>query len=139
MIRYRTGDITRLDYTPCACGRTLVRMQRVLQRSDDMLIIRGVNVYPSQIEEAIVNVAGEQAPCQIVVDRRGAMDSLEVVIEVTGKIFSLELQKQRSFLESVKKRISSVTGIGVSVRLVEANSLPRMAGKITPVVDNRQF
>ena len=139
MIRYRTGDITRLDYAPCACGRTLVRMQRVLQRSDDMLIIRGVNVYPSQIEEAIVNVAGEQAPCQIVVDRRGAMDSLEVVIEVTGKIFSLELQKQRSFLESVKKRISSVTGIGVSVRLVEANSLPRTAGKITPVVDNRQF
>ena len=139
MIRYRTGDITRLDYAPCACGRTLVRMQRVLQRSDDMLIIRGVNVYPSQIEEAIGDVAGGQAPCQIVVDRRGAMDSLEVVIEVTGKIFSLELQKQRSFLESVKKRISSVTGIGVSVRLVEANSLPRTAGKITPVVDNRQF
>jgi len=139
MIRYRTGDITRLDYAPCACGRTLVRMQRVLQRSDDMLIIRGVNVYPSQIEEAIVGVAGGQAPCQIVVDRRGAMDSLEVLIEVTDKIFSLELQKQRSFLETVKKRISSVTGIGVSVRLVEANSLPRTAGKITPVVDNRQF
>jgi phenylacetate-CoA ligase len=139
MIRYRTGDITRLDYTPCACGRTLVRMQRVLQRSDDMLIIRGVNVYPSQIEEAIVGVAGGQAPCQIVVDRRGAMDSLEVLIEVTDKIFSLELQKQRSFLETVKKRISSVTGIGVSVRLVEANSLPRTAGRITPVVDNRQF
>jgi len=139
MIRYRTGDITRLDYTPCACGRTLARMQRVQQRSDDMLIIRGVNVYPSQIEEAIVGVAGGQAPCQIVVDRRGAMDSLEVLIEVTDKIFSLELQKQRSFLETVKKRISSVTGIGVSVRLVEANSLRRTAGKITPVVDNRQF
>ncbi|NTW77828.1 MAG: phenylacetate--CoA ligase, partial [Syntrophaceae bacterium] len=139
MIRYRTGDITKLDYAPCACGRTLVRMQRVMRRSDDMLIIRGVNVYPSQIEEAIVNVAGGEAPCQIVADRHGAMDSLEVVIEVTGKIFSLELQKQRSFLEMVKKRISSVTGIGVSVRLVEANSLPRSSGKIPPVVDKRQF
>lgn len=139
MIRYRTGDITSLDYTPCACGRTLVRMQRVLRRSDNMLIIRGVNVYPSQIEEAIIGIAGGEAPCQIVVDRKGAMDSLEVVIEVTDKIFSLELQKQRSFLETVKKRINSVTGIGVSVKLVEANSLPRTAGKITPVVDKRQF
>mgnify|MGYP001198512212 CR=1 FL=1 len=139
MIRYRTGDITRLDYAPCACGRTMVRMQRVMRRSDDMLIIRGVNVYPSQIEEAIVSVAVGETPCQIVVDRRGAMDSIEVLIEVTDKIFSLELQKQRSFLETVKKRISSVTGIGVSVRLVEANSLPRTAGQITPVVDNRQF
>jgi phenylacetate-CoA ligase len=139
MIRYRTGDITCLDYSPCACGRTLVRMQRIVRRSDDMLIIRGVNVYPSQIEEAIVSVAEGGAPCQIVVDRRGAMDSLEVIIEITDKIFSLELQKQRSFLEKVKKRIGSVTGIGVSVRLVEANSLPRTEGKISPVVDKRQI
>lgn len=139
MIRYRTGDITSLDYAACDCGRTLVRMQRVFRRSDDMLIIRGVNVYPSQIEEAIVNIAGDEAPYQIIVDRKGAMDSLEVIIEVTDKIFSLELQKQRSFLESVKKRINSVTGIGVSVKLVEANSLPRTAGKIAPVVDKRQF
>lgn len=139
MIRYRTGDITSLDYAACDCGRTLVRMQRVFRRSDDMLIIRSVNVYPSQIKEAIVSVAGGEAPFQIVVDRKGAMDSLEVIIEVTDKIFSLELQKQRSFLESVKKRINSVTGIGVSVKLVEANSLPKTAGKIIPVVDNRQF
>ncbi len=139
MIRYRTGDITSLDYAACDCGRTLVRMQRVFRRSDDMLIIRSVNVYPSQIKEAIISVAGGEAPFQIVVDRKGAMDSLEVIIEVTDKIFSLELQKQRSFLESVKKRINSVTGIGVSVKLVEANSLPKTAGKIIPVVDNRQF
>lgn len=139
MIRYRTGDITSLDYAPCDCGRTLVRMQRVFRRSDDMLIVRGVNVYPSQIKEAIISIAGGEAPCQIVADRQGAMDSLELIIEVTDKIFSLELQKQRSFLESVKKRINSVTGIGVSVKLVEAGSLPRTAGTIPPVVDRRQF
>ncbi|MEN6623121.1 MAG: phenylacetate--CoA ligase [Smithella sp.] len=139
MIRYRTGDITSLDYAACDCGRTLVRMRRVFRRSDNMLIIRGVNVYPSQIEEAIVTIAGGEAPYQIIVDRKGAMDSLEVIIEVTDKIFSLELQKQRSFLESVKKRISSVTGIGVTVKLVEANSLPRTAGIIAPVVDKRQL
>lgn len=139
MIRYRTGDITCLDYAPCACGRTLARMQRIVRRSDDMLIIRGVNVYPSQIEEAIVSVVDGGAPCQIIVDRQGAMDSLEVLIEITDKIFSLELQKQRSFLETVKKRIGSVTGIRVSVRLVEANSLPRIEGTISRVVDKRQF
>jgi phenylacetate-CoA ligase len=139
MIRYRTRDITSLDYARCECGRTLVRMQRVAGRSDDMVIIRGVNVYPSQIEEAIVSIAQGEAPCQIIVDRRGALDSLEVIIEVTNKIFSLELQKQRSFLEMVKKRIGSVTGIGVSVKLVEANSLPRIAGKISRVVDKRQI
>jgi phenylacetate-CoA ligase len=139
MIRYRTGDITALDYARCDCGRTLVRMQRILQRSDDMLIIRGVNVYPSQIEEAIISVAQGEAPYQIVVERKGALDSIEVIIEVTNKIFSLELQKQRSFLETVKKRIGSVTGIGVSVKLVEANSLPASAGKISRVVDKRQI
>jgi phenylacetate-CoA ligase len=139
MIRYRTGDITALNYARCDCGRTLVRMQRILQRSDDMLIIRGVNVYPSQIEEAIISVAQGEAPYQIVVERKGALDSIEVIIEVTNKIFSLELQKQRSFLETVKKRIGSVTGIGVSVKLVEANSLPASAGKISRVVDKRQI
>ncbi|PKN70368.1 MAG: phenylacetate--CoA ligase [Deltaproteobacteria bacterium HGW-Deltaproteobacteria-12] len=139
MIRYRTGDITCLDYAPCACGRTLVRMQRVLRRSDDMLIIRGINVYPSQIEEAIISSAQGEAPYQIIIERKGAMDSLEVVIEITSKIFSLELQKQRSFLETLKQRIASVTGIGVSVKLVEANSLPRTEGKIRKVVDQRRI
>jgi phenylacetate-CoA ligase len=139
MIRFRTGDITSLDYSPCACGRTQVRMQRIVRRSDDMLIIRGINVYPSQIEEAIVSVAQGEAPYQIVVERKGAMDTLEVIIEITSKIFSLELQKQRSFLETLKKRIGSVTGIGVSVKLVEANSLPRVENRISKVVDKRQI
>jgi phenylacetate-CoA ligase len=139
MIRYRTGDITTLNYSRCECGRTLVRMQGVVRRSDDMLIIRGVNVYPSQIEETIIGAAQGNAPYQIVVDRTGALDSVEVVIEVTDKIFSLELQKQRSFLETVKKRIASVTGIGVSVKLVEAGSLPRVRGQVDKVLDKRRI
>jgi phenylacetate-CoA ligase len=139
MIRYRTRDITALDYTKCECGRTHVRMTRVMGRSDDMLIIRGVNVFPSQIAEAIFSVAQGEAPYQIIAERKSAMDSLEVIIEVTDKIFSLELQKQRSFLEMVRKRISSVTGINVAVKLVEAKSLPREGGKIIKVVDKRQI
>jgi phenylacetate-CoA ligase len=139
LIRYRTRDITSLDYSICPCGRTLVRMKRVMRRSDDMLIIRGVNVYPSQIEEAIFSVAKSEAPYQIVVQRTCAMDSMEIVIEITDKIFALELQKQRSFLEQVKKRINSVAGINVSVKLVEAKSLPRQDGKIAKVLDKRKI
>jgi len=139
LIRYRTRDITSLNYKPCDCGRTLVRMKRISGRSDDMLIIRGVNVYPSQIEEAVYGAAQGEAPYQILVERIGAMDSMEVIIEVTDKIFSLELQKQRSFLESVKKRINTITGIHAYVKLVEAKSIPRQDGKIKKVLDKRHI
>ena len=139
LIRYRTRDITRLDYSICPCGRTLVRMKRIARRSDDMLIIRGVNVYPSQIEEAIFSVAGGEAPYQIVIERSAAMDSMEIFIEITDKIFQLELQKQRSFLEQVRKRLNSVTGVNASVKLVEAKSLPRKEGKIVKVLDKRKI
>jgi phenylacetate-CoA ligase len=104
-----------------------------------MLIIRGVNVYPSQIEDALFSVAQGETPYQIILERMGAMDSLEVIIEVTDKIFSLELQKQRSFLEAIRKRIGSVTGINVEVKLVESKSILRQKGKITRVVDKRQI
>jgi phenylacetate-CoA ligase len=139
MIRYRTGDITSLNYVKCECGRTLVRMEKIMRRSDDMLIIRGVNVFPSQIEEALFSVAQGKPPYQIVVERKGAMDGLEVIVEVTDKIFSLELQKQRSFLETLKKRMGSVTGINVDVKLVESKSILRQKGKIVRVVDKRQI
>lgn len=139
MIRYRTGDITGLDYTTCECGRTMARMKKITRRSDDMLIIRGVNVHPSQIEDALFSIAQGETPYQIVVERKGAMDSVKIVIEVTDKIFSLELQKQRSFPEAVKKRIGSVIGIDVDVRLVEANSLTRRDGRIARVLDQRDI
>jgi phenylacetate-CoA ligase len=137
MIRYRTGDLTRLDYGPCECGRTLVRMVKTLGRSDDMLIIKGVNIFPSQIEEIIHTVSGEKPPYQIIVERKGAMDTMEVLIEVTEKIFGLELLHQRAFLDLIKKRVRSVVGIEMAVRLVEPRSLPATDNTMARVVDKR--
>jgi phenylacetate-CoA ligase len=137
MIRYRTRDITSLDYAPCECGRTLVRMRKTMGRSDDMLIIKGVNVFPSQIEEVLVAIEGCKPHYQLVVERKGALDTLEVCIEVTENIFFDEMKRQRAFLEMVEKRIDSVLGVGVTVRLVEPNSIPRHEGKAARVVDNR--
>ncbi|MDQ5988276.1 MAG: Phenylacetate-coenzyme A ligase [Syntrophus sp. SKADARSKE-3] len=137
MVRYRTGDLTRLDYGPCECGRTFVRMIKTLGRSDDMLIIKGVNIFPSQIEEIIHAVSGEKPPYQIIVKRKGAMDTMEVHIEVTEKIFGLELLHQRAFLDLIKKRIRSVVGIETAVRLVEPRSLPATDNTMARVVDKR--
>ena len=139
MIRYRTRDITTLDYAPCACGRTMVRMQRTTGRSDEMLIIRGVNVFPSQIEEVLMAIEGCQPHYQLVVDRKGALDVLEVHIEVTENIFFDEMKRQKAFLEKVEKRIMSMIGVGVVVKLVEANSIPRYEGKAARVIDRRKL
>lgn len=139
MIRYRTRDITSLEYATCECGRTMVRMKKTMGRSDDMLIIKGVNVFPSQIEEVLVAIEGCEPHYQLVVDRKGAMDVLEVSIEVTEHIFFDEMKKQRAFLEMVEKKIDSVLGVGVTVKLVEPNSIPRNEGKANRVIDKRQL
>jgi len=139
MIRYRTRDITSLDYAVCECGRTMVRMKKTMGRSDDMLIIKGVNVFPSQIEEVLVAIEGCEPHYQLVVDRKGAMDVLEVSIEVTENIFFDEMRKQRAFLEMVEKKIDSVLGVGVTVKLVEPNSIPRNEGKANRVIDKRRL
>lgn len=137
MIRYRTRDITSLDYSPCACGRTMVRMKKTMGRSDDMLIIKGVNVFPSQIEEVLFAIEGCEPHYQIIVDRKGALDALEIQIEVTENIFFDEMKRQRAFLEMVEKRIDSVLGVGAAVKLVEPNSIPRHEGKAQRVIDRR--
>jgi len=139
LIRYRTRDITSLDYSSCPCGRTLVRMKKTMGRSDDMLIIRGVNVFPSQIEEVLVAIEGCEPHYQLVISREGAMDILEVLIEVTENIFFDEMKMQRAFLEKVEKRIESVLGVGVTVRLVEPKSIPRHEGKAARIIDKRQL
>ena len=139
MIRYRTRDITSLDYSPCPCGRTMVRMKKTMGRSDDMLIIRGINVFPSQIEEVLVSIENCEPHYQLVVSREGSMDTLEVCIEVTESIFFDEMKMQRAFLEKVEKRIESVLGIGVTVRLVEPKSIPRHEGKALRVIDKRML
>lgn len=137
MIRYRTRDITSLDYSACECGRTMVRMKKTMGRSDDMLIIKGVNVFPSQIEEVLFAIEGCEPHYQLVVDRKGAMDVLEVCIEVTENIFFDEMKKQRAFLEKIEKKIDSVLGVGVTVKLVEPKSIPRHEGKACRVIDKR--
>ena len=139
MLRYRTRDITSLDNAPCECGRTLIRMKKTMGRTDDMLIIKGVNVFPSQIEEVLMSVEGCQPHYQLVVDRKGALDVLDVCIEVTENIFFDEMKKQRAFLDMVGKRIDSVLGVGVTVKLVEPNSIPRHEGKAGRVIDRRKM
>ncbi len=138
MIRFRTRDITSLDYTTCECGRTMARMKKTMGRSDDMLIIKGVNVFPSQIEEVLVAIEGCEPHYQLVIDRKGALDVLEVRIEVRENIFFDEMKMQRAFLDMVEKRIDSVLGVGVTVKLVEPNSIPRHEGKAERVIDRRQ-
>jgi phenylacetate-CoA ligase len=137
MVRYRTGDITALDYSVCECGRTVARMKKTMGRSDDMIIIKGVNVFPSQIKEALINVAGDVPPHQLIVEHAGSTDILEVCIEVTEKIFAMEIQRQRIFLDTLKKRIKSMIGIDIVVKLVEPGSISRQGNGITKVIDRR--
>jgi phenylacetate-CoA ligase len=139
IVRYRTRDITSLDFAKCDCGRTTVRMKKTMGRSDDMLIIKGVNVYPSQIEDVLFAVEGCQPHYQLVVDRKGALDTLEIRIEVTENIFFDEMKLQKAFLDKVERRIDSVLGVGAVVKLVEPNSIPRAEGKASRVIDNRKI
>lgn len=137
MIRYRTRDITSLDYEKCDCGRTHVRMKKTIGRSDDMLIIKGVNVFPSQIEEVIVAIDGCEPHYQLIVDRKNSVDSLEIHIEVTENIFFDEMKLQRAFIDTIQHKIHSLIGLGVTVKLVEPKSIPRFEGKASRVIDNR--
>ncbi|MDZ4186060.1 MAG: phenylacetate--CoA ligase [Desulfuromonadales bacterium] len=137
MIRYRTRDITRLDYAPCACGRNLVRMQKTMGRSDDMLIIKGVNVFPTQIEEILFQVEGCEPHYQLVIERIDNVDRLEVQVEVNESIFFDEMKKQREFVLSVENRLANTLGIGAKVKLVEPSSILRSEGKAQRVIDRR--
>ncbi|HXV22449.1 MAG TPA: phenylacetate--CoA ligase [Desulfuromonadales bacterium] len=139
MLRYRTRDITRLDYTPCACGRTHVRMKKTMGRSDDMLIIKGVNVFPTQIEEVLFQVEGCEPHYQLVIEREGTMDTLEVQVEVNEAIFFDEMKKQRAFVDLLEKRLFSALGVGARVKLVEPSSMPRHEGKAKRVIDRRHL
>jgi phenylacetate-CoA ligase len=138
VIRYRTRDITRLHYEPCACGRTLVRMEKTRGRSDDMLIIKGVNVFPTQIEEVLFQVEGCEPHYQLVVDRVNNVDTLEVQVEVNETIFFDEMKKQRAFIEMVEKKLASTLNVGAKVKLVEPASMPRHEGKAQRVIDKRK-
>ena len=139
LIRYRTGDITSLNPEPCRCGRTLVRMARVSGRTDDMLIIRGVNVYPSQIEQVLLEMEGTEPHYQIIVDRKGALDELEIQVEVSEKMFFDEMKRQHQFVESIQERLRSTLGLSARVKLVEPKTIVRYEGKAKRVVDKRKL
>lgn len=140
LIRYRTRDITSISHKPCECGRTMVKMARIYGRSDDMLIIRGVNVFPSQIETVIMNVGGGVQPhYQIIVDRRDSLDYIEIQIEISEKIFSDEVKVIENLRRRLEHDMQSMLGISAKITLVSPNSLPRSEGKAKRVTDNRKL
>jgi phenylacetate-CoA ligase len=137
MIRYRTRDITALTSEPCACGRTLRRIKRIGRRSDDMLIIRGVNLFPSQIESLLLDVEGTTPHYLIVVTRNGALDDLEVKVEVTPAVFSDEIRGLERLRATLHERMKSLYGLTAKVTLVEPGSIERSMGKAKRVLDLR--
>ena len=139
MIRYRTRDLTRLITEPCACGRTFYRMSKILGRTDDMLIVKGVNVFPSQIETVLFEIEGTEPHYQIIVDRKGHLDELTVLVEVSEEIFFDEMKKQHELINLIKGRLASELGIQVEVKLVESKTLERFEGKAKRVIDKRKL
>ncbi len=139
MIRYRTHDICTLDDTPCACGRTFARMGRITGRTDDMLIIRGVNVFPSQIETVLVDASGVVPHYMLIVDRVNSTDTLEVQVEMTEEMFSDTVSHIESVRKHIVDQIKSVVGVSANVRLVAPKSIPRSEGKAKRVIDNRKL
>ncbi|NLY89590.1 MAG: phenylacetate--CoA ligase [Firmicutes bacterium] len=139
VIRYRTRDISILYPEPCACGRTMTRMHRILGRTDDMLIIRGVNVFPTQIESALLEIGETEPHYMLVVDRQKKLDELEVWVEVSEELFSDEVRKMENLESRIRQKIESSLGIGVRVKLVEPKTIPRSEGKAKRVVDRRDI
>lgn len=138
MLRYRTRDLCTLSYKPCSCGRTHVKMGRILGRSDDMLIIRGVNVFPSQVEAVLLSL-GESLPYyHLIVDRVGNLDTLEVQVEVTPSLFSDKVRSIESLGARIRKELDQTLGIACKVTLVEPKTLARSEGKAVRVTDLRK-
>jgi phenylacetate-CoA ligase len=138
LVRYRTGDISRLITEPCRCGRSHVKMERVLKRSDDMLIIRGINVFPSQIEAILCEIEGLNPHYQIVIDKMGALDTLDLQVEVNEKIFcdSGSVKELQKIEKRIAKDMTDYLGITARVKLVEPNTLQKAGTKI---IDKRRF
>ncbi len=139
MIRYRTRDVTALQPEPCACGRTVRRIRRISRRSDDMFIIRGVNVFPSQVETALLAVEGTLPHYQIVLTRQKGLDEMEVRVEVTREVFSDKIRALETLQRKLEHSLEHVLGIRAQVTLVEPRSIARSEGKAKRVVDQRQI
>jgi phenylacetate-CoA ligase len=139
MIRYRTGDIVKINYSECPyCKRTMPRISKIKGRIDDMLIIRGVNVFPSQIETVLTKIPEVSPYYQLVVSREKYLDKLEVRVEITEKAFSDEIKKLEELEKKIQRAIEGVIGLSVSVKLVEPKSIERSMGKAKRVIDLRK-
>ncbi len=139
LLRYRTRDITALHRETCDCGRTLVRMDKITGRTDDMLIIRGVNVFPTQVESVLLEF-GEAAPhYQLIVEREGTLDKLTIEVELSAALFSDTVTGLSKLEARIRRRIDSVLGISADIRLVEPGRVPRFEGKSKRVIDKREI
>ncbi|MBE3580030.1 MAG: phenylacetate--CoA ligase [Thermoanaerobacteraceae bacterium] len=139
VIRYRTRDVTALLPGDCPCGRTGVRIARITGRTDDMLIIRGVNVFPSQVESVLLEIGGTEPHYQLIVDREGSLDTLEVQVEVSESLFSDEVRRLEDLEHRLRQELESTLGISVKVTLVEPKTIARSEGKAKRVIDRRKL
>ncbi len=137
LVRYRTRDICKLSHEPCSCGRTLVKMSKTRGRTDDMLIIRGINVFPSQVEHVLLSLNMEPN-YQIIVDRKNNLDTMEVQVEMSDDMFSDKVRNLEDVEHNIASALQSTLNIAARIRLVEPKSLPRSEGKAKRVIDNRQ-
>ena len=138
-MRYRTRDLTRLIYDKCECGRTLVRMEKCKGRSDDMLIIRGVNVFPSQIESVLLEMSETEPHYLLIVEREGSLDVLKLMVEVQEQFFSDEIRELEALRKKIANAIQSTLSVSAEVKLVEPKTIERTAGKAKRVIDNRKL
>jgi phenylacetate-CoA ligase len=139
LVRFRTRDITTLDYSPCACGRTQVRMKKVLGRSDDILIMKGIKIFPSQVEAILLEVEGVEPRYQLLADRVEGADILELRVEVNEDVFSDEIKYLQNISLQIEKKLREIIGISAKVKLVAPESLRPGDGKIQKVIDRRKI
>ena len=138
MIRYRTRDITKIIAEPCECGRTIRRIARISSRSDDMFIIRGVNVFPSQIETAILSVDGTMPHYNIILYTENGLDNIEVDVEINEELFSDKVRSMEALQHRLTSAIEGLIGLRVRVKLVAPNTIQRSEGKARRVIDHRE-
>ena len=137
IIRYRTGDITSLHRSPCECGRTLVRMESIVGRVDDMIIVNGVNVYPSQVEHVIANAEGVTLNYQIIADKKGHLDKIDILVEVSEDVLSDSIPEMEKIKKDIQQSLANNLYINANVKLVEPRTIERSMGKAVRVVDKR--
>ena len=138
LVRYRTGDITQINYQPCDCGRTIARISKIKGRVDDMLIIRGVNIFPSQIENVLLQIEEAEPHYQLILERKRGLDELTVELEVSPNTFFDEVKRVEKIEVKIEKEIEDALGLRIGVRLVESRTIERSMGKAKRIIDKRK-